>query len=133
MVRSTVTVAVADVEASTGWYGRLLDCASPLDPDHEHRALFDMLCDEAGDPVLFLTRWDHQPLAPLRDEAGGRPGHGVVLFFEVEDVDSRWERARALDADVVAEPHEGRGFEVTEFTVLDPDGYHVTVSEPVEV
>ena len=133
MVRPAVTIAVEDVRASTGWYGRLLDCPSPLDPDHEHRALFDVLSDDAGGPVLFLTRWDHHPLAPLRDAASGRPGHGVVLFFEVDDVESSWARAVELDAEVVDEPHESRGFEVTEFTVLDPDGYHVSVSEPVDV
>jgi len=34
---------------------------------------------------------------------------------------------------VVDEPHGSRGFEVTEFTVVDPDGYYVSVSEPVDV
>ena len=133
MVRSTATVAVEDVEASSEWYGRLLDCTSPLDPVHDHRALFDVLCDDGGDPVLFLTRWDHHPLAPLRDAESGRTGHGVVLCFEVDDVESSWRRAVELDAAVVDEPHESRGFSVTEFTVVDPDGYYVSVSEPIDV
>lgn len=103
MLGQTVTIAVDDVEASSRWYGTLLECSSPLDQDHKHRELFDVLVDQSGEPALFLTRWDHHPLAPLRDVERGHPGHGVVLSFEVDDVESSWRRAGDLGATVVAE------------------------------
>ena len=128
MIRTSVNIAVDDVRRSSDWYQRLLGCRSPMSPDSDHRELFDLLEDSDGECVIILSRWDHNPLPSLRNKKAGPPGHGTMLFFTVPDFDNSWSRAKALGANVVAEPHPSRGFEIPEYTVVDPDGYLVTVS-----
>ena len=128
MIRACANLAVDDVKRSSAWYQRLLGCSSPMSPTSDHRELFDMLQDADADPVLILSRWDHNPLAPLRGKEQGPVGLGVALFFRVLDFEDSWKRALMLGARVIAEPHPSRGFEVPEYTVVDPDGYFVTVS-----
>ncbi len=128
MIRACANLAVDDVRRSSAWYQRLLGCSSPMSPTSDHRELFDVLQDANADPVLILSRWDHNPLAPLRGKERGPAGHGVALLFRVRDFEESWKRAQQLDARVIAEPHPSRGFEVLEYTLVDPDGYFVTVS-----
>ena len=128
MIRAAVNIAVDDVRRSSLWYQRLLGCRSPMAPESAHRELFDLLEDSQGNSVIILSRWDHNPLASLRNKASGPAGHGIVLFFSVPEFEKSWAQAQALDAEVLAEPHPSRGFEIPEYTVRDPDGYFVTVS-----
>lgn len=128
MIRASVNLAVDNVRRSSAWYQRLLGCTSPMSPGSDHREVFDLLEDSQGNFLIALSRWDHNPLAPLRNKAQGPAGHGTVLFFSVSAFEESWAQAQALDAEVVAEPHPSRGFEVPEYTVRDLDGYFVTVS-----
>jgi len=128
MVRAAVNIAVDDVRRSSRWYQDLLGCRSPMSPESSHRELFDLIQDASGNTVVILSHWDHNPHASLRNKAAGPAGHGLVLFFSVRDFEESWSRAQELGAEIVAPPHPSRGFEVPEYTVLDPDGYTITVS-----
>jgi predicted enzyme related to lactoylglutathione lyase len=57
-----------------------------------------------------------------------QPGNGLLLFFRVEDLDMVLPRARALVARLEEEPHMNPNTGTTEFSLLDPDGYYVTIS-----
>lgn len=127
MISTTVNLAVDDVRVSSQWYQSLLGCRSAMNPDHEHRNLFDLLCDEDDNTVLILSRWDHNPLPSLNDKPSN-PGKGVGLVFVSPSFDRSWAFAK-VNAEIVEKPHLSRGFEVPEFTVLDPDGYTVTISD----
>lgn len=129
MVRIAANIAVSDVKDSSRWYQDLLNCRSAMDPSSEHRELFDLLADSDGQALLILSKWDHSPLEALHRQQGATPGYGVVLFFSVADFEQSWERAGSAKADIVDPPHPSRGFEIPEFTVLDPNGYTVTVSK----
>ena len=130
MVKAAINLAVENVPASSAWYQSLLNCKSAMeDPTHEHRRLFDLLIDEDGNTLLVLSKWDHNPLEALQRKKDTAPGHGVQLFFSVDDHVVSWEQAIELGATIIEEPHPSRGFETPEFTVRDPDGYTVTVSD----
>jgi hypothetical protein len=61
------------------------------------------------------------------DEAS--PGNGLLLFFCVDDFDIALKRARALLTRLEDEPHVNPNTQTMEFSLRDPDGYYVTISE----
>ena len=57
------------------------------------------------------------------------PGNGLLLFFRVDDFDMALQRAHRLVARLEQEPHVNPNTQTREFSVRDPDGYCVTISE----
>jgi len=57
-------------------------------------------------------------------------GHGVLLWFEVDDFDAAVGRARALGAEVIEEPHVNPAPQHREMWLRDPDGYVVVLASP---
>jgi general stress protein 26 len=64
----------------------------------------------------------------LSSPAGAQPGNGLLLFFRVDDFGEALNRARALVPRLDEEPHRNPSTETPEFSLRDPDGYHVTIS-----
>jgi len=121
---------VRDVEASSRWYQRLLGCTSAHGgPEYERLVAGDRL-------VMQLHNWDvdhhHRPIG----DPDARPyGNGVLLWFEVDDLDAAVARADELGAEVVLPPHrnppEGPGGPAhREIWLRDPDGYSVVLASP---
>jgi catechol 2,3-dioxygenase-like lactoylglutathione lyase family enzyme len=126
-VRSQPLIAVRDVRASGRWYGQLLG-ADPL-PEHAHRDVYDRLVHD-GRLILQLHAWDEEDHPNLVDADAAPPGHGVLLWFEVDDFDAAVERARSLRAQVVEEPHVNPAPGHREMWLRDPDGYLVVIAGP---
>jgi len=98
-------------------------------PEHSHRDTYDrMLC--AGHLILQLHAWDEDDHPNLVNADRAPNGHGVLLWFEVDDFDAVVERARALSAQVVLEPHLNPAPNHREMWLHDPDGYMVVISSP---
>ena len=57
------------------------------------------------------------------------PGNGLLLFFRVDDYEMALKRARALVDRFEEEPHVNPNTQTWEFSLRDPDGYYVTISE----
>jgi hypothetical protein len=57
------------------------------------------------------------------------PGNGLLLFFRVDDFDLALKRVRALVTRLEEEPHVNPNTQTKEFSLRDPDGYYVTISE----
>jgi catechol 2,3-dioxygenase-like lactoylglutathione lyase family enzyme len=127
MVRPQPLIAVRDVRASSRWYRKLLDVESL--PEHEHRDWYDRLLSD-GKLILQLHAWDEEDHPNLVHREEARPGHGVVLWFEVDHFDGVVARARALRVTVVKEPFVNPAPGHREIWLRDPDGYIVVVSSP---
>jgi catechol 2,3-dioxygenase-like lactoylglutathione lyase family enzyme len=126
-VQSQSLIAVRDVRASSRWYRQLLRVDGL--PEHEHRDSYDrMLCD--GHLILQLHAWDEEGHPNLVNADAAPVGHGVLLWFEVDDFDAAVERARSLHAQVVEEPHVNPNAGQREMWIRDPDGYVVVISSP---
>jgi len=130
-VRAQPLIAVTDVEASSRWYQRLLDCRS----DHGGRNYERLVWNDSLILQLhsFKVEHDHGAIGDPSD----RPyGNGVLLWFEVEDFDDAVQRAGEIGAQVVLPKHrnppppEDGGPNHWEFWVKDPDGYVVVLSSP---
>jgi hypothetical protein len=126
-VEAQPLIAVRDVRASGAWYAELLGADSL--PDHSHRDIYDRISC-GGRLVLQLHAWDveHHPNLVDRDRAA--PGHGVLLWFQVNDFDAVVERARALQAETIEEPHINPAPQHREIWLRDLDGYVVVIASP---
>jgi catechol 2,3-dioxygenase-like lactoylglutathione lyase family enzyme len=123
-VRPQPLIAVRDVEASSRWYARLLG-AERLGED-THGNVYDRIVSR-GRLILQLHAWDEEEHPNLVNPKAASLGHGVLLWFEVDDFDAAVKRARALKADVVQPPHLNPGPQHREIWLRDPDGYIVVI------
>jgi len=126
-VQAQPLIAVRDVRASSRWYAELLG-ADAL-PEHNHRDLYDRI-SVAGQLVLQLHAWDEEQHPNLVNREAARAGHGVLLWFEVNDFDAAVERARWLKAEIVVEPHVNPAPNHREIWLRDADGYVVVIASP---
>lgn len=118
-------IAVRDVRASSRWYTKLL--AADALPEHSHRDVYDRIsCSDKL--ILQLHAWDEEDHPNLVNPAAARPGHGVLLWFQVEDFDSAVQRARSLGAHIIEEPHVNPAPGHREIWLRDGDGYVVVLA-----
>jgi len=115
-------IAVADVEASSRWYCKLLGGTSGHGGREYERVMV------GDDFVLQLHDWNAHEHRYLGDE-GARPwGNGSLLWFRVEDFDGALARAEELDAEILEERHPNPGANHEEVWLRDPDGYVVVLA-----
>jgi catechol 2,3-dioxygenase-like lactoylglutathione lyase family enzyme len=126
-VRPQPLLAVRDVRASARWYGTLLGATRTSElmaSDHDH--LYDRLLVD-GLLVLQLHAWDLEDHPNLIDPDAGRNGHGVLVWFELDDLDAAVERARVLGARIVQDVHVNAAPCHREMWLRDLDGYLVVI------
>lgn len=124
MSRMWTIIGVRDVPGSFEWYQSLLGLPEAT-PAHDH---FGQLLDADGTVLLCLHEWGAHEHPSLMSPDGAQPGNGLLLFFRVDDFDMALPRARALVARLDEEPHVNPNTGTPEFSLRDPDGYHVTIS-----
>ncbi|MBX6353600.1 MAG: VOC family protein [Thermoflavifilum sp.] len=121
-MRLRLELFVADVARSAAFYQRVLG--------------FDVVKSSPGyavvrrdDVQIGLGAADQlsqdHPLRPLH--AGERKGVGVEVVLEVEDVNAAYQRVAAAGYPV-AEPLMVRPWGLTDFRVMDPDGYYLRIT-----
>ncbi len=126
-IESQPLIAVRDVRASSRWYARLLG-ADGL-PEHSHRDVYERISC-SGRLLLQLHAWDEEDHPNLVNADAAPPGHGVLLWFQVDDFDGLVERARILGAEIIEEPHVNPAPGHREIWLRDPDGYVVVIASP---
>lgn len=128
-VRPQPILAVKDVIASARWYARILGAdeetgSPPSDHDHLYRRIF-----VGGELVLQLHAWDVEDHPSLVDADRAPAGHGVLVWFELDDYPAAAIRAKAIGADVIEELVNPRP-QHHELWMRDPDGYVVVIVSP---
>ncbi len=124
MKRTWTIIGVHDVPRSFQWYQSLFGQASRA-PAHSD---FGQLLDSDGTVLLCLHEWAVENHPSLMNPEDGTPGNGLLLFFRVDDYGAALRRARALVPQLAEEPHVNPNTRTKEFSLLDPDGYYVTIS-----
>jgi hypothetical protein len=125
VVQPQPLIAVRSVRASSHWYTRLLD-ADAL-PEHPHRDLYERI-SHVGRLVLQLHAWDKEDHPNLVDPDAAPAGHGVVMWFQVEDFDAAMDRARELNAEIIDGPLVNPAPRHREVWLRDPDHYVVVIA-----
>lgn len=128
MRRTWTIIAVRNVASSLARYQALLDMA-PTAPAHNY---FGQVVDTDGTVLLCLHRWGDHEHPSLASPANGCPGNGLLLFLRVDDFDATLTWAWTLNLPLAEEPHTNPGTKTREFSLPDPDGYYVSISELAE-
>ena len=123
MTRIEPVIGVKDVKASSVWYQQLLSCKSNHGGD-----TFEILANEVGDTILCLHKWGEHDHPTLRKPEASS-ANGLILYFRVGDLGKPWKNAKHINAQIEEEPHLNQNSGQKEFSLRDPDGYYVTVSE----
>lgn len=128
-MRPQPLIAVADVEASSRWYQRLLGCQSAHGGAEYERLVVN------GRLILQLhNREVEHHHGPIGD--GAKPyGNGVLLWFETDEFDAAIGRAVEMGVEMVMPPHRNPpsgdgGPNHRECWLRDPDGYVVVLASP---
>jgi len=128
-VTSQPILAVRDVIASARWYSKILGSAHetgspPSDHDHIYRRIY------VGETfVLQIHAWDEEDHPNLMNADRAPVGHGVLVWFEVDDYDGAMARARSLGATVIEEKLNPAA-QHRELWLRDLDGYVVVLASP---
>lgn len=125
MKRTWTIIGVADVLHSFKWYLSLLDLPDTA-PAHDD---FGQVVDLDGTVLLCLHEWGAHEHPPLASPHQAKPGNGLLLFFRVDNFDVALLRSRALVGVLEEEPHVNPSTGTREFSLRDPDGYYVSISE----
>ena len=115
-------LAVEDVPASSKWYQQAFDCRSMHGGEE-----FEVLLDPQGEIFLCLHKWGaHEHPSMLKPAS---PGNGLILYFRAKnwrDIHQNLlKMGHPLERDIQVNPNSGK----QEFSLLDPNGYYLTVSE----
>jgi catechol 2,3-dioxygenase-like lactoylglutathione lyase family enzyme len=129
-VRPQPILAVADVVRSSQWYAKLLGLkATSVEMESDHAHIYDRLLD-GENLVLQLHAWDEENHPNLVGANDARHGHGVLIWFEVDDFDAAVARARELGAEVIEDVHVNPAPQHREIWLRDLDGYVVVIASP---
>ena len=101
MKRTWTIIAVGDVPGSFKWYQALFGQPATL-PVHDY---FGQILDSDGTVLLCLHEWGAHEHPSLMSPDHGTPGHGLLLFFRLDDFDLALQRARSLVTRLEEEPH----------------------------
>lgn len=125
MKRIWTIIGVRDVSSSLKWYQSLFGQPATL-PAHND---FGQILDSDETVLLCLHEWGAHEHPSLMTPDHGTPGNGLLLFFRVDDFEPVLQRARSLVDRFEEEPHMNPNTKTKEFSLRDPDGYYVTISE----
>lgn len=126
-VFSAPLIAVRNIRFSSRWFADLL--GGEALPEHPHRDVYDRISTD-GSLLLQLHAWDVEDHPNLTDAGAAPVGHGVVLWFTVEDFDARVARASALGAEVLQGPHVNPASQNREIWFRHPDGFVIVIASP---
>ena len=121
-VWSQPLVVVRDVEASSAFYADVLGLTSAHGGDE-----YDQLVDGSGELVMQLHddgAEDHHGVLVDHDLP---VGNGLLLWFEVPDIDATAAAVRARGAEVVRDLEVNPNAKQREIWFRDLDGYLLTV------
>ncbi len=116
-------IAVKDVQASSKWYQDVFDCMSKHGGDQ-----FDVLVDENENVIICLHKWGEHGHPTLQNPSA-EAGNGLILYFRTKNMElirSNIERINyPVESDIQINPNSHK----REFSLRDPDGYYITITE----
>lgn len=116
-------IAVKDIEASSRWYQSVFGCRSMHGGTE-----FDVLVSENDEVLICLHKWGAHG-HPTMINPGVTPGNGLILYFRTENMNTIRQNVERIgtpiEEDIHLNPNSGR----MEFSLRDPDGYYLTVTE----
>lgn len=123
MIKTDPIIAVKDVEVSSNWYQTVFDCRRTHGGNE-----FAVLENENKEVLICLHKWgkhDH----PTMKNPNIPPGNGLILYFRTENMKVIRQNVEKLGVPVEEDIHLNPNSTKMEFSLRDPDGYFITISE----
>ncbi|MFJ7270573.1 VOC family protein [Streptomyces sp. NPDC099050] len=116
-------IGTAKLRESRDFYTRLLEFETTFEAD------WYVSLRRPGDPAYELALLDHtHPTIPKGHRV---PAQGLLLNFEVEDVDAEWERLVTIEGLHPVLELRSEDFGQRHFIVADPNGVLIDVITPI--
>ncbi|MEO5977848.1 MAG: VOC family protein [Chryseolinea sp.] len=123
MIKIDPIIAVKDVEASAKWYESVFGC-NRIHGGNE----FAVLASENGEILICLHKWgEHQH--PTMTNLNITPGNGLILYFRTDNMQAIRQNAENLFYPVEEDIRLNSNSKKKEFSLRDPDGYYLTITE----
>ena len=123
MTKIDPIIAVKDVEASSKWYQSVFGCRSM----HGGKE-FDILVSENDEVLICLHNWgEHEH--PTMTNPSITPGNGLLLYFRTDNMNKIYENALKAGCVIEEDIHLNPNSMKKEFSLRDPDGYYLTITE----
>jgi uncharacterized glyoxalase superfamily protein PhnB len=116
-------IAVKDVEASATWYQQIFG----FKRTHGGNG-FAVLETEDEEIILCLHKWGNHN-HPSMTNTDIKPGNGLLLYFRTESMNAIYQSALKLNCKIVEDIHINQNSLRREFSVYDPDGYFLTITD----
>ena len=123
MTKLDPIIAVKDVEVSSAWYRSIFGCRS-LHGGKE----FDILVSEDDEVLLCLHKWGEHG-HPTMANPDITAGNGLILYFRTAKMSTIRENVEKIGAAIAEEIHLNPNSKKMEFSLRDPDGYYLTITE----
>lgn len=123
MLKIDPIIAVKDVNASSEWYQSVFDCKRTHGGED-----FAVLRDENDEILICLHKWG-QHGHPTMTNANITPGNGLILYFKTDKLDYIRSKVEKLGYLREEEIHLNPNSTKQEFSLRDPDGYYLTITE----
>ncbi len=123
MIKLDPIIAVKDVEASAGWYERIFD----LKKTHGGED-FAVLVTKENEIILCLHKWGEHQHPSLTDQ-NIVAGNGLLLYFRTDSIEAIRKKVEKAGCVIEEEIHLNPNSLKKEFSVKDPDGYFLTITE----
>jgi len=123
MTKIDPIIAVKDVELSSQWYQSVFKWKSM----HGGKE-FDILVSENDGVLLCLHKWGAHG-HPSMANPDITPGNGLILYFRTENMNEIRQNAERLGCTIEEDLHVNPNSMKKEFSMRDPDGYFLTVTE----
>lgn len=117
-------IAVNDVDVSAKWYAKIFGFKNSSPEGHG----FAVLISETNEIVLCLHQWKMDEHPTMADRSI-KPGNGLILYFRTQSMDEIYQRAVNEGCEIEEDIHINPRPMKNEFSLRDPDGYFLTVSE----
>lgn len=89
---------------------------------------FDILVSENDEVLICLHKWgEHEH--PTMTDPGIAPGNGLILYFRTENMNAIRQNVDKIGGSIEEEIHLNPNSRKMEFSLRDPDGYYLTITE----
>ena len=123
MTKIDPIIAVKDVEASSKWYQQIFGFRKTHGGNE-----FAVLESEDDGILLCLHKWgEHHH--PTMINPGITPGNGLILYFRTDDMETLRQKIDKIGSVVEEDVHLNPNSLKKEFSIKDPDGYYLTITE----
>lgn len=123
MIKIDPIIAVKDVEVSSKWYQSVFGCRRAHGGDE-----FAVLVSENDEILICLHKWGaHEH--PTMTNSNIAHGNGLILYFRTENMQGIRQNVQKTGCFVEEDIHLNPNSRKKEFSLRDPDGYYLTITE----